>query len=290
MPVILVAVGLWLRPVSVFNGYSYLRVWLTGGQSRSVTVHGFRIHYDVLGPIDAPVVVLVHGLGGHAEDWQNMSPYLVAAGHRVYLLDLPGFGRSEKPSDFSYSVQDQAAVVSAFLESLELKRVDLGGWSMGGWIVQLAAFQHPERVRKLVLIDSAGLKEAPTWNTNLFAPTTVAELDQLEALLTPHPASIPDFIARDIVRISRKNSWVTHRALRTMLTGQDTTDSLLPQLKMPVLIVWSADDEIFPLSQGRRMHALVPQSQLEVVSGCGHLVVIQCASQIGLKVASFVNQ
>jgi pimeloyl-ACP methyl ester carboxylesterase len=288
--VILIAIGFWARPVSYINDYLYMRLWASGGQSRSVTVDGFRVHYDVLGRLNGPAIVLVHGLGGHAEDWQNLSPYLVKAGYRVYLLDLPGFGRSERPATFSYSVQDQAMAVLGFLDALGLKQVDLGGWSMGGWIVQLAAFEHPERVRRLILFDSAGLHQAPAWNPNLFAPTSVGELHQLESLLMPHPAKVPDFISRDIVRISQNNAWVVHRALQTMLTGQNTTDSLLPQLKMPVLIVWDADDQVFPLSHGRRIHELVPQSQLEVATSCGHLVVIDCTNQIGPKLVEFLKQ
>ena len=52
-------------------------------------------------------MVLVHGLGGRCEDWRNLAPYLVRAGFRVYMPDLPGYGRSEKPADFSYSIPDQ---------------------------------------------------------------------------------------------------------------------------------------------------------------------------------------
>ena len=81
--------------------------------------------------------------GRKAEDWHNLAPYLSKAGFRVYLPDLPGFGRSEKPADFSYSVSDQAEVVVGFLDALGLKQVDLGGWSMGGWIVQIVAAGIP---------------------------------------------------------------------------------------------------------------------------------------------------
>ena len=111
-------------------------------------------------------------------------------------------------------------------------------------------------------------KEAPAWNTQLSMPTTITELQQFEALLTPHPPNLPDFIARDLVRTSEKNAWVVQRALGTMLTGQNTTDTLLPHLKMPMLIVWGRDDQIFPLRQGETMHHLTPQSQLEVFTGC----------------------
>ena len=206
------------------------------------------------------------------------------------MPDLIGYGRSEKPADFSYSVPDEAAVVVGFLDALGLKQVDLGGWSMGGWIVQRIASEHSDRVRRLLLFDSAGLNVKPDWDTRLFTPTTPQELDQLDALLMPHPLPVPAFIARDILRISGEKAWMIHRALGSMLTARDVTNGLLPQLKMPVLIVWGAEDRVTPLSQGEKMHRLVPQSELEVIPGCGHLAPGQCAAQIGPKVVAFEKE
>ncbi len=288
---VVAGIGFWARPVSYFNEAMYLRECFSGVESRSVEVVGHRVHYLAEGPVDGPVVVLVHGLGGRAEDWLNLAHYLVKAGYRVYLPDLPGYGRSEKPAEFSYSVRDEADVVAGFLDALGLKQADLGGWSMGGWIVQIVASRHPERVRRLMLFDAAGIYKKPDWDVRLFTPTTPAELDQLEALLMPHPHWIPGFVARDILRVSNKNAWVIHRAVDSMLTSQDATDSLLPQLKMPVLLVWGAADRVTPLSQGETMHRLVPQSELVVVGpGCGHLAPGQCATQVGPKVVEFVKR
>jgi pimeloyl-ACP methyl ester carboxylesterase len=287
---VVAGLGFWARPVSYFNETMYVRQYLSGAESRSVTVARYRVHYDAEGPAGGPVVVLVHGLGGRAEDWRNLASYLTKAGYRVYMPDLPGYGRSEKPADFSYSVPDEASVVVGFLDALGLKQVDLGGLSMGGWIAQRIAIEHPERVRRLILFDSVGIHEKPAWDTRLFTPTTPAELDQLEALLVPHPPKIPGFIAQDMLRISKKNAWVIHRALDSALTGRDVTDNLLPGLKMPVLIVWGAEDKITPLSQGEKIHQLVPQSELEVFPGCGHLTPVQCTAQIGPKVVEFVRQ
>jgi pimeloyl-ACP methyl ester carboxylesterase len=288
--VVVAGVGFWLRPVSFFNEFSSVRLRLAGVESREVTVAGHRIHYYAEGPASGPVVVLVHGLGGRAEDWVNLAPYFARAGYRVYLPDLPGYGHSAKPADFSYSVPDEATAVVGFLDALGLKQVDLGGWSMGGWIVQEIASKHPERVRRLMLFDSAGIYEKPGWDTRLFTPATPEDLDQLDALLMPHPPKVPGFIVRDILRISKNNAWVIHRALNSMLTGHDATDSLLPGLKMPVLLVWGGEDRITPLCQAEKIHRLVPRSQLDVIPGCGHLAPGQCASQIGPKVVEFVNQ
>jgi pimeloyl-ACP methyl ester carboxylesterase len=141
-----------------------------------------------------------------------------------------------------------------------------------------------------MLFDSVGIYQKPAWDTRLFTPTTPAELDQLDKLLMPNPPRVPGFVAQDILRISRRNAWVIHRALNTMLTGQDATDSLLPGLKMPVLIVWGGEDHITPLTLGEKMHSLVPQSQLEVFPGCGHLAPGQCAAQIGPNLVEFVKQ
>jgi pimeloyl-ACP methyl ester carboxylesterase len=282
--------GFLARPVSYFNESMYVRDCLAGVQSREVTIDGHRVHYEAEGPAAGPVVVLVHGLGGRAEDWRHLAPYIAKAGFRVYLPDLIGYGRSEKPKDFSYSVRDEAVVVAGFLDALGLNQVDLGGWSMGGVIVQHVAAHHPQRIRRLMLFDSAGLFLLPTWDTRLFTPNSPAELDQLYALLMPHPPVVPGFVARDILRVSDERAWIIHRALAAMLTGQDATDKLLSQLKMPVLIVWGEEDKITPLSHGETMHRLIPESQLDVIAGCGHLAPDQCAAQIAPNVLEFLKQ
>ena len=280
---------LWLRPVSCFRAYSEVRLLLRGAGSHKVTISGIRVHYYVLGPENGRPLVLVHGLGGRSEDWRNLAPILAKNGFRVYLPDLPGFGQSERPIDFSYSIPDQAAVVVGFLDAMGLKQADLGGWSMGGWIVQRLAAENPERVSRLMVFDSAGIYEAPRWNIALFTPANENEVVQLNALLMPHPPKVPDFVARDILRVSDSNAWITRRALASMLTGRDTTDALLPELKMPVLIVWGSEDQITPPDQAIRIHQLVPQSQLEMIEGCGHLAPDQCAGQMGPRVVAFLR-
>lgn len=286
----ILGVTFWLRPLAVFGAFGEAQMYLIGARGSFIDVGGYRIHYYALGPADGPVAVLVHGLGGRSEDWTKLAPYMAKAGYRVYLPDLPGFGQSEKPANFSYSVSDQAKIVAGFFDALGLKQVDLGGWSMGGWIVQLVAQEHPDRVRRLMLFDSAGLYFKPDWDTTLFTPASAAELDKFDALLMPHPRKVPGFIARDILRTSREHSWIIRRALDSMLTGRDTTDNLLPDLKMPVLIVWGDVDQITPLSLGEKMHQLIAQSHMDVVPGCGHLAPNECADQIGPAAVHFLKE
>lgn len=287
---VVAGVGFWERPLTAFSLYTEMRMFLHGAKSRYTVVNGYDIHYYILGPSNGEAVVLVHGLGGRSEDWERLAPYLVAAGYRVYLPDLPGYGRSERPADFSYSVADEAGMVVEFLNAVGLKQVDLGGWSMGGWIVQLVAANHPERVHRLLLFDSAGLYVRPEWDTRLFTPISVAQLDELYALLMPNPPKVPGFVARDILRSSHEHAWVIRRALANMLQGRETTDNLLAHLRMPVLIVWGEVDRITPLSQGERMHQLIMQSELDVIGTCGHLAPNACADEVAPFVVNFLHR
>jgi pimeloyl-ACP methyl ester carboxylesterase len=286
----ILGIGFYARPVSYFNESMYVRDWLSGVQNHQIMIGGHRIHYETEGPADGPAVVLVHGLGGRAEDWRDLAPFIAKAGFRVYLPDLLGYGRSEKPRNFSYAVRDEAAVVVEFMDALGLKQVDLGGWSMGGAIAQHVAAAHPERVRRLMLFDSAGLWVLPAWNLELFTPLSSAELNQLDDLLMPDPPKVPGFVARDILRVLNDRAWIIHRALESMLTGQDATDKLVPLLKMPVLLLWGREDKIVPLSQGETMHAMLPQSELDVLPGCGHLAPGQCAAQMAPRVIDFLKK
>ena len=280
----------WARPVSVFRVFNEAQMSLIGARNHYTSVNGYRIHYYVLGPENGSPVLLVHGLGGRAEDWEKLAPFLRKARYRVYLPDLPGFGQSERPTNFSYSVTDQSKIVVGFLDAMGLKQVDLGGWSMGGWIAQLVAANNPNRISRLMLFDSAGLYVKPEWDTRLFTPISPAEIEKLDKLLMPHPPNLPDFVTRDILRTSREHAWVMQRSLDTMLQGRETTDALLPQLKMRVFIVWGELDQITPLSEGEAIHRLIPQSQMDVVAGCGHLAPNECAKVIGPEVVRFLRQ
>jgi pimeloyl-ACP methyl ester carboxylesterase len=284
------ALGFLLHPIYFLNEWTYFEEWRNGVESRDVTVAGIRMHYIAEGPAGGQPVVLVHGLGVRAEEWAALAPYLVRAGYRVYMPDLPGYGRSQKPADFSYSLHDEAAMVIGFMDALGLTRVDLGGWSMGGGIVQHVAFDHPGRIRKLILFDAVGLKEPPQFDTRLFTPENADQLFQLQTLLSPHPVQLPGFIVRDVLKVSHRNEWVVKRAIASMLTGKDATDRILPQLKVPVLIVWGSADRVFPVSQARTMHRLVPQSELDIVPGCGHLAPKECAAQVGPMVVAFERE
>jgi pimeloyl-ACP methyl ester carboxylesterase len=228
-------------------------------------------------------------LGSKAADWANLMPQLIAGGYRVYALDLLGYGRSAQPKDASYSIAQEASIVEGFLDSQHLELVDLAGWSMGGWVAMKVALQQPARIRRLVLLDSAGLQFKLGFDPAILTPTSPAELAALEAVLVPNPRPLPGFLAMAMLRRSVRTGWVVRRSLESMKAGDDLLDGKLGALTMPVLIGWGEQDKLIPLEIGYQLHAQMLQSVLDIYVGCGHLAPEQCSGQVAPSVVAFLN-
>jgi pimeloyl-ACP methyl ester carboxylesterase len=277
----------WRHPLWLIDRQVEARLRLHGVHSEFVTVNGYKMHYLVGG--SGRPLVLVHGLGSRGADWAKLIPQLIDGGHRVYALDLLGYGLSSQPRDAQYSIADQARMVEGFLDSQHLSQVDLAGWSMGGWISMRVALQQPERIRRLVLLDSAGLRFKLGFNPSIFHPASPTDLAQLEELLMPHPQPLPGFLAMALLRRGDRIGWVVHRSVQSMMTGQDLVDGQLGALTMPVLIGWGEQDRLIPLSVGYSLHQQILQSVLDVYSDCGHLAPARCSDQVGPSVLGFLN-
>jgi pimeloyl-ACP methyl ester carboxylesterase len=275
------------RPLWVASTLTKVRLAASGIHGHFLTVGGLNAHF-LEGGSGAPVV-LVHGLGSRALDWGPLLPELLRAGFHVYAMDLPGFGESSKPADRSYSIAEQAAFVEAFLEAMHLDRVALVGISMGGWIAGTVALDAPQRVDRLVLVDSAGFSYRLDFDPRLFFPATPEQVDALLALLIPHPQPLPGFIKDDIVRHSQEGAWVIQRVLASVKKGDAILDARFSALKLPVLLVWGKQDLITPLALGEAMHRAAPQSVLEVYDGCGHLAAATCAERVMPRLVRFLK-
>jgi pimeloyl-ACP methyl ester carboxylesterase len=274
------------RPLWVIDESTDTWLRLAGVRSEYVQLGPFRIHYLVGGR--GQPLVLVHGLDGRAENWARLMPTLLRHGHRVYAIDLLGFGRSDRP-EVDYSIKLQAEVLNQFFDSQNLGRVDLGGWSMGGWVALKFALDHPQRVRRIFVADSAGLNFKLPFDPGLFQPVTVDQAQQLLALLTPQGSRIPRFVARDIVRRVSPMRWVVERATTSMMAGGDLLDGKLGAIRIPVLIVWGKQDALIPPMCGEEMHREMPQSLLTIIDGCGHLAPVECSSRVMPETLRFLE-
>ncbi|HLK49716.1 MAG TPA: alpha/beta fold hydrolase [Bryobacteraceae bacterium] len=285
--IVALAILLWRAPLWVNGQLTRFRLARAGIHSRSMVIDGMRIHY-IEGGAGRPVVLL-HGLASQAQqDWSALAPDLVQAGFHVYAPDLPGFGQSDKPSSRTYSIPEQAAFVNSFFDANHLRQTALGGLSMGGWIAATVALRQPQRISRLLLFDSAGLYFQPGFDSILFTPQTSAQVDQFLALVGA-PARFPEFVKRDFLAATKRDSWVVRRAWDSMIAGHDVLDSKFSALKMPMLIVWGREDRVTPLALGEAMHRAAPQSVLAVCGGAGHIAPSTCADRVNPAVLAFLS-
>ena len=278
---------LWVEQQSVHFG-----LFLHHVQSNYVLTPEGKVHYyeaEPRIPGGGVPLVLVHGLGDRGESWAPMLERLKKDGFHVYAPDLLGYGRSPKPSSSDYSISTEAQFVTDFIQAIGLQKTDLGGWSMGGWIVLKVALDHPELVDRVVVYDSAGLRYQVPGGAAIFHPTDGPEVQRLASLLEPHAMPLPRFVRRDLLRGMQRNQWVVDRSVASMETGKDLVDTKLGGLPEPLLIVWGSDDALLPLSVGEKMHELDPQSDLDVVEGCGHLAPRLCWKRVAAATAAFLK-
>ena len=229
------AATFYLHPLFVSDTIIRSRLWRAGVKSEYVEAGGYRLHYlEALPPANAPdrPILLIPGLGARGEDWAPLIPGLAAAGFHVYAPDLLGYGRSPRP-DVDYSMRLEEKVVVDFMNAMHLTRPDIAGWSMGGWVSMKLAVEHPDRVDRLLLYDSAGVYFPPTFDTNLFAPTDRAGLARLMSAISARPRAMPGFVQDDALRKLRNNSWIVNRSMTAMVDGRDLMDFRLHLIRSP---------------------------------------------------------
>jgi pimeloyl-ACP methyl ester carboxylesterase len=283
----------YAQPLWVLEQEIHLRLLLHRVQSNYVMMPEGRVHYyeaESTVPGGGIPLVLVHGLADSDESWAPMLERLKRSGFHVYAPDLLGYGRSPKPSDSDYSISTQEQFVADFVHSIGLQKPDIGGWSMGGWVVLKLALDHPELVDRVVVYDSAGIRQQVTGGVQIFHPTTEADLQHLGNLLEPKAKPLPEFVLRAALRHFGQGQWVVDRSMASMEAGNDLLDARLSGFTAPLLIVWGSDDQLLPLSIGQQMHALDARSELDILKDCGHLAPKTCPDRAAAVTVDFLKE
>src|SRR5258708_15239017 len=116
------------------------------------------------------------------------------------------------------------------MEAVDVARGEVGGWSMGGWIVMKLALDHPEMVDRLVIYDSAGVYFPATWEPELFTPADVVGVKKLMAMLSPMPRPLPNFAAEAALRKLERTAWVIRPSMTATTYGRGLLDVRLCQI------------------------------------------------------------
>ncbi len=248
--------------------------------------------------------LLLHGLGASADIWAHNMEALAEC-HRVYAIDLPGFGRSGRPETFSPA--DYTGFIDDFMKALDIDRAHLIGQSLGGGIAIQQALRFPGKVDKLVLVDSAGLGKEVIWTLRAMSLPMIGELFSRPSragvriffqLAVRNPSLITgDFIDLYYELFSRPGfSRFLLEVIRSLVDIHGVRDDVihpilerLQQIKSPTLILWGEKDRVLPLKHAYQAKERIPGSELYIFQDCGHLPFFEKSEEFNRRVLHFLT-
>ncbi|OPZ00686.1 alpha/beta hydrolase [Bradyrhizobium sacchari] len=243
---------------------------------------GVRIYYEVHG--EGPPLLLTHGYSSTSAMWHGQVDAL-AKHHKLILWDMRGHGQSDYPDDpAAYSEALTVGDMAAILDAVGATRAVIGGLSLGGYMSLAFYRAYPQRARALLIIDTGpGFKKddaRKAWNARALATADRLDREGLDMLKSA---------TRERATASHRNAKGLAMAARGMLTQRDArVIELLPDIKVPSLVVVGADDTPF-LAASDYMAAKIPGAQKVVIPAAGHAVNIDQPQAFVDAVAPFLK-
>jgi pimeloyl-ACP methyl ester carboxylesterase len=255
--------------------------------------------YEIAGPADGQVVVLLHGSNVPAYIWDPTFGDLARAGFRVIRYDRIGRGWSDRP-DITYA---QSVYVAQFAELLDSLRVtgpvDLAGLSLGGSIITSIAAAHPDRVRSLVYVDPyirrphqmSSLERTPAIAEYLLATVASSSvLDQASDFL--HPERHPEWDARfaEVMRFKGSRRAIIGDRIANAGLDQGPEVTALARHPRPVMILWGRQDRVVPFEASEELRRALPRAEFLAVDSAGHLPHIEQPAVVTPALIAFLRR
>jgi pimeloyl-ACP methyl ester carboxylesterase len=250
-------------------------------------------------------VILLHGVGCSVEFWERNIAAL-AREHRVFAVDIVGFGRTDKP-EVVYTFELMADFVLDFMNAMGIDKASLVGNSMGGGISMTVAAQAPERVKKTVLVDPVGLGRGqspvmrlmtlPVIGNVLTKPGRQGVVRQMQLCLYDPSQASDDFIdrvaaigtlpgnQRSFLSLLRETSNIV--GVKKALVADFS--ARLKKIKTPILVIWGREDHILPVSEGEAAVERMANVRLHVMDRAGHLPQIDKPEEFNATVLDFLR-
>ena len=270
------------------------------GETFIETPNGF-VHYQISGPKNADLVVLVHGFSVPSYLWEPTYQFLLEQGFRVLRFDLFGRGLSDRP-DVVYGMDLFSDQINDLLIALKINRpVQLLGLSMGGPVVTRFTHQHPEKVNALILQDPL----VNQLNEDLISPLEVPWLGEYLFCVYVTPSYV-DGHKNDPAKGHHFAHWGDQyqqqlqykgfrRAILSSLRYMTQHPFIeeyekLATVKMPKLLVWGSDDKTIPISEADHLTNLMPDMQYEIIAGAGHVPSMEKPEAFNAVLLKFLRE
>ena len=277
----------------LFENYSYV-------DSRFIDIDGTSIHYRQTG--EGQPLVLVHGFGANLRNWDAWHQIL-SGDLQVTSLDLPGYGLTGRASQCGHSDECQIDFLHRFVDKVGIDSFVLAGNSMGGGIAWKYSLAHPEKVRKLVLINSAGYPAKATSRERVvgFRVLRMPVLRNLTIVITPrfllrqslkriygNPGLLNEAEIDEYLDIMRKKG--NRQVLIERMNAPRIDESQqIRQISTPTLIMWGDQDVVIDVSNARHFTNDIQGAEEIIYEGIGHVPMIEIPERSAKDLLTFVT-
>jgi 3-oxoadipate enol-lactonase len=251
-----------------------------------------HLYYEIQGE-QGPWITLVNGHTRSSRDFRLLGKSLASAGFRCLTLDNRGSGQTQ--SDKPFSVEDMVQDIAALWDAQHIDQTFLLGISMGGMLSQILAARYPAMIRALILVSTGASTQ--DLSSDAIRPWGATEADIVTRLLRYFT---PDFYARNKLLVQAMAKQILHsiqeeafetraQEQRQAIQNLDNRDSL-SLITAPVLILHGAEDAIIPPRAAKDLAAAIPQAELVLLPGVGHLLLAEDSKGLGERVLNFTRR
>lgn len=255
--------------------------------SQSVQVGPSTLAFDKSG--SGPAVIIVHGIGGHKEDWADVAARL-APSHTVYAVDMLGFGGSSKTGE-TITIADQVAAIAGLMDAENIAQADVIGNSVGGWVAATLAADHPDRVHRLVLVDAAGFKamfEGPP--PVEFYPQDASQMAKLLRTVRFDPSTHqPAYVAKALAASQASGDGLAAAAVGKGMFVSPRLEDVADRVTAPTLIIWGAEDKLFPPGIADLVASHIKGSRKELIPNASHFPQLDHPDAFNAAVSTFLT-
>ena len=251
-----------------------------------ILIDGLKINYKIAG--QGPAILILHGWGGSSDSWISVQEILAKEGFKIIVPDFPGFGKSETPFE-PWGVREYSNFVLNLTKILELQKFFLLGHSFGGRVAIKFSVLYPEKIKSLILCNSAGIKQK--WG---FREKFIFRLSKLgNAIFTFPPLKRFKNKFRNLfyIFLRHKDYAKVEGTMRKIFKKVLTEDLLkdLPRIKTRTLIIWGEFDKLVPVKYAHIFKEKIENSKLEILLKIGHSPHLEVPEKLTEIIIDFLN-
>lgn len=253
-------------------------------------LHDLQLYYTDNQKVSVPVVIFIHGLGENADSWQNQVDFFADKPYRVITLDLRGHNRTND-GERSISIMQFAQDIADMCQLLHISKAHIVGLSMGGIIAQQLAISFPNLIQSLCLCNTAcyASEEAKQKLDDRITMINSHDMDFMANFIVT--ACLPEQYNQTVYdtafNIFRKNRKLPYIEATKATFSIDFREDL-PKVKAPTMILTGEFDKATPIEAGKIIHSLIENSQMEIISGVGHLSKLENPEKFNEIIYNFI--